>query len=106
MRLKQLLLDCLEELEERYLEEARQDWDQEMDWRREAEVLIPQMDVGMQWAWGHERPDPSRVVANVRTKRKASESQMNGVLETQDCDLGSQTPPSSGSSSSESEDVE
>jgi hypothetical protein len=105
-RLKQLLLDCLEELEDWYPEDKTQNWDQEMDWRHEAQVLIPQMDTGMQWAWGHERPDPGRIVANMGTKRKASEGQMNVVMETQDCDLGSQNPPGSGSSSSESEDVE
>jgi len=77
-----------------------------MDWRPEAQVLIPQMDGGMQWAWGHERPDSSPGAANIGRKRKASEGQMNGVLETQNCDLGSQSPPSSGSSSSDSDDVE
>lgn len=36
--------------------------DGQMDWRPENEVLIPQVEGGVQmrWAWGHERPD-SRV---------------------------------------------
>jgi len=58
-QLKQRLVDYLEkslgELEEWYPEAETQEG--QMDWKPEVEVVVPQVDGGMQWAWGHERPD-------------------------------------------------
>jgi len=61
-RLKKHLLVCLEQLEEWLSETENGDRMQireaRMDWRPETELLIPQIEGGMQmtWAWGHERP--------------------------------------------------
>jgi hypothetical protein len=64
--LKQRLIEYLEkslrELEEWYPEAETQGC--EMDWKPEVEVLIPQVEGGMQWAWGHESPVVEDVLAS------------------------------------------
>lgn len=48
-----------------------------MDWKPEAELVIPQIDGGMQWAWGHIRPEDraysgTGTVTGTGTKRRAT----------------------------------
>lgn len=81
-RLKQHLLVCLKELD--WLletENGNTNREFQMDWRPETEVLIPQIEGGIQmiWAWGHERP-ASEVNGEMEDwNRCGGEATMGGV---------------------------
>ena len=78
LRLIEYLEKSLRELEEWYPEAETHDC--EMDWKPEVEVLIPQMDGGMQWAWGHERPEVGNVPASSSSSREGESAECVGKL--------------------------